>query len=165
MGFASARAGPGRPTAAGHGPAGGARRAPRLLAPLAAHSLATQPGARLHELGHCVFFAQTAPESGGSAPRCPGCARLRWGRRGPVGPPCSSAWPPCSPKVSGRRATSGPGTNFAGSECVGVHAWLGWLGERAWVCVCACARARADAKVRGGPFAAGASREDVGGRP
>lgn len=30
---------------------------------------------------------------------------------------------------------------------------------------CVCTRARAAAKVLSGPFAAGASREDLGGRP
>ena len=34
-----------------------------------------------------------------------------------------------------------------------------------YACVRACARARAAAEIRGGPFAAGASAEDLPGRP
>lgn len=150
---------------AGHGLAGGALRAPRLLASLAEHALATQPRAGLQGLGDCVFFAQTAPGSGGPALRCPGCARLRWGRCGIVGPPCSSAWPPCSPKVRGRRATSGLGTNFAGSVCVARGGWDRGRGCVECARVWACARSVQPPRSAEAPLRQVPHRRNWRGRP
>lgn len=107
-----------RRSPAGHGLAGGARRAPRLLAPLAAHCLATRPRARLQGLGDCL----RADGAGEPRIRAP-LSRVRPSEMG-------TPWHHWSPvlvslaalfsKGEGSPRHLRPGTNFAGSECVGV---------------------------------------------
>lgn len=179
MGFACARVGLRRATPErrvavasrpGHGLAGGGRRAQRLLAPLAARSVAIQP--RSGQPGAwrpCLL----RPDGAGEQRICAPVSRMCSSEMGTL-------WHHWSPVLISLAAlfSKGEGTPppppAPGLTLLAVSVWecvrgWGWLGGRAWVCgvrVCVrvCTRARPAAKVLSCLFAAGASQEHRGGR-
>lgn len=179
MGFACARVGLGEQLQSGarcrlpadHGLAGGGRRAPPLLSPLARHSLILPPAPVLWGLGDCVFFAQTALGSRGSSLRVSAMCTSEMG----------TLWHHWSPVLISLAALFSKGKGMPPPPraprrtLLGVSVWegahvCGGGGERGrgvcvCVCSCLCTRARAAAKVLRSPLAPHASPEDLGGRP